>query len=105
MIAYGISQENISRMEKLKLHNSGEEKDFTLRLRNPGWSTACEIRINGLRIKAESEQGYFYILRKWKNGDTVQLKFGITAQLVYANTYVEDDAGKVAVMRGPVVFA
>ena len=43
-------------------------------------------------------------MRKWKNGDTVQLKFEITAQLVYANTYVEDDAGKVAVMRGPVVF-
>lgn len=89
---------------KIEITYSGEEKDFTLRLRNPGWSTACEIRINGLRIKAESEQGYFYILRKWKNGDTVQLKFGITAQLVYANTYVEDDAGKVAVMRGPVVF-
>lgn len=56
----------ISHGWKIEITYSGEEKDFTLRLRNPGWSTACEIRINGLRIKAESEQGYFYILRKWK---------------------------------------
>ena len=60
--------------------------------------------MNGLPVEAEQEQGYFCISRKWKNGDTVQLKFEIAAQLVYANTCVEDDAGKVAVMRGPVVF-
>ena len=89
---------------KIEVSYTGEEKDFTLKLRNPGWSTGTEIRMNGQPVEAEQEQGYFSVSRKWKDGDKLQLKFGITAQLVYANTCVEDDAGKVAVMRGPVVF-
>ena len=89
---------------KIEVSYTGEEKDFTLKLRNPGWSTGTEIRMNGQPVEAEQEQGYFSVSRKWENGDKLQLKFGITAQLVYANTCVEDDAGKVAVMRGPVVF-
>ena len=89
---------------KIEVSYTGEEKDFTLKLRNPGWSTGTEIRMNGQPVEAEQEQGYFSVSRKWKDGDKLQLKFGISAQLVYANTCVEDDAGKVAVMRGPVVF-
>ena len=50
------------------------------------------------------ENGYAVILRKWKKGDTVQLDFPMDIRRVEARGEVEDDRGKAAIERGPIVY-
>ena len=68
-----------------------------LAVRIPGWCddfslTAAYEMING------------YAVMSPKDGEEIALRLDMTAKLVEANPYVADDAGKVAVMRGPVVY-
>ncbi len=50
------------------------------------------------------KNGYAVILRKWKKGDTVQLDFPMDIRRVEARGEVEDDRGKAAIERGPIVY-
>jgi uncharacterized protein len=47
---------------------------------------------------------YLPICRMWKAGDKVRLELNMTAQLLVADPRVEQDAGRVAVLRGPLVY-
>jgi DUF1680 family protein len=51
------------------------------------------------------EKGYFRIRRTWKPGDRITIQFDMEARLSTANPLVRDDIGKVAVERGPLVYA
>ena len=88
----------------IEIQYKGEEKQKTLKLRNPSWSKNTIVKVNGQIISTKMHNGYILLSEKWKDGDKVHLQFEITAELKYANTHVEDDAGKVAIMRGPVVY-
>jgi len=50
------------------------------------------------------DNGYFAIDRKWKKGDVVSIHFDMDVRTVVANEKVKDDAGRVAVERGPLVY-
>lgn len=82
----------------------GENLFCTLKLRNPGWSLNTRVYINMVEEQVQSENGYLIISRNWKEGDRVQLCFDLKAKMVYSNVRVQDNAGKTAIMRGPVVF-
>ncbi len=63
------------------------------------------ILVNGKAVKADSKDGYFTVKRTWKKGDKVELNFPMTVQMVVADERLKDDIGKVALERGPLVYA
>jgi len=52
----------------------------------------------------EPVKGYAVIDRAWQSGDKVTLKLPMPVRRVVANEQVEADRGRVALMRGPLVF-
>ena len=78
--------------------------DFALYLRIPGWSNSTQINVNGESILGENPGHYLAIRRRWSPGDTIDVKFNMTPQVIEANSRVVDDYGRVAVQRGPLVY-
>ena len=64
---------------------------------------AYAITVDGVQVAAESN-GYAIIQRKWKKGDVIELNFPMEMRRVVANDNAEDDRGKVALERGPIVY-
>jgi hypothetical protein len=62
------------------------------------------ISVNGQATKLELENGYVQISRPWQPGDTVTLDLPMPVRRVVAHEQVEADRGRVAIMRGPLVF-
>ena len=83
-----------------------EDKEFTLAIHIPAFVKDAKITVNGRAIDAEGyiRKGYLYISRKWGEADKVKLSFAMPARKIYANQEVRQDAGCVALMRGPVVY-
>ena len=77
---------------------------YALCLRIPGWAKTYSIKLNGESIDAAVEHGYARIERKFKDGDVIALSLPMQPRRVYANPHVRADIGKVAIMRGPVVY-
>jgi hypothetical protein len=99
---------------------------FTLKLRNPAWSQATAIAINGASFPAND--GYVSIMREWKHGDKVALTLDMRTEalrptpygtdilmnkVIWSEDYVvpnfdrEDPLAKrhIALRRGPVMLA
>ena len=94
---------------------------FTLCLRIPGWAKnqpvpsdlytftdqitdSLSVKINGINVSCKSEKGYLAIEREWKEGDIVNYDLPMVIRFVAANKNVKDDAGKIAIQRGPIVY-
>lgn len=73
-------------------------------LRIPGWCGRYAISVNGEKINAPVKDGYAYIERAWQAGDEISVVFEMPVTLMAAHPLVREDAGKVAVTRGPVVY-
>jgi DUF1680 family protein len=98
-----------------------EESQFTLHLRIPGWAAdqvtpgdlysfatpekdSILVEVNGQPINYTTEKGYALIDRKWKKGDVVTYSIPMSIRRVKASQQVADNAGKVALERGPMVY-
>ncbi|MGE4586247.1 MAG: glycoside hydrolase family 127 protein [Mangrovibacterium sp.] len=94
---------------------------FTLCLRIPGWvenrpvpgdlyhyentgEEQVSLRVNGDPVEVVNENGYAVLTREWEPGDVVEYLLPMAIRKVKANGLVEDDKGKVAIERGPVVY-
>ena len=75
-----------------------------LALRIPGWCKSYTLLFNGNQVSVAIENGYAVLRRTWLRGDTLLLTFDMPATVMEANPAVREDAGKVAVMRGPLVY-
>lgn len=84
--------------------NIKEEADFEFALRIPEWCRNYEIKVNEEKMNFSIIDGYAYINRKWKDADKINILFKMPVEIVRANINVREDMGKVAVMRGPVVY-
>jgi len=62
------------------------------------------IRINGERTPYKIESGYAVLQRKWKKGDKITMNLLMPVRQVKANAHLQEDAGKVAVQRGPLMY-
>jgi DUF1680 family protein len=51
-----------------------------------------------------SDNGYMRFRGKWKKGDWVECEFTMPAQRVVSNERVRGNVGRVAIMRGPIVY-
>ena len=77
--------------------------DFTLALRIPGWCRSYEISgVEGMRT--QPGDGYLYIGGDWDREHVISLNFPMEIRVMEANSRVREDIGKVALMRGPVVY-
>lgn len=75
---------------------------FGLKLRIPAWCKSGSIQINDEPGKIETKPGQFVdIERNWKTGDTISLNLHMEWRLVKGR---QRQAGRVAVMRGPLLF-
>ncbi len=82
----------------------GAPARFALRLRVPGWCDGARLRCNGEPVAAPTERGYLRLDREWRDGDEVALELAMPVQRVYAHPEVQDDQGRVALQRGPLVY-
>ena len=85
----------------------------TLALRLPSWAggdaAADAVTVHtgqgsSNAISRRVEQGYLYLSGPWKQGDRIDIDFDMPVRVVAANPLVSQDAGKVAVTRGPIVY-
>lgn len=95
---------------------------FKIHLRIPGWARTAPVptdlysfvdgaepygavEVNGKRINdARLHNGYVVIDRNWQAGDEIAIALPMEVRRVQAHENVEDDRGKLAFMRGPIVF-
>ncbi|MGP4062089.1 glycoside hydrolase family 127 protein [Halobacillus sp. H74] len=79
---------------------------LTLALRIPGWAVTAEVKVNGEIIDFQPimKNGYAFLSRTWKQGDTVKLNLDMPIQRVRAHPAVRHSFGKVALQRGPLVY-
>lgn len=70
----------------------------------PGWCHDWRVGVNGVAVEATVDKGYLALARTWAAGDVVALELAMPVMLVEANPWVADDAGRVAITRGPVVY-
>ncbi len=75
-----------------------------IRFRLPGWRTKADLRLNGEPLSLTEVDGYAVIVRHWQAGDQVDLDFGIAPRRVHADPRIPDNAGYVAIQRGPLIY-
>lgn len=83
------------------------EGEFGLALRVPAWCQdgSARIEVNGETFHGEAVSGdYARIRRPWRPGDRVRLTLPMTVRPVESHPYVAENAGRVALMRGPLLY-
>jgi DUF1680 family protein len=80
-------------------------REFTLHVRLPQWATNPTIRVNGAALSPQVSKGYASIRRQWKSGDTVDLSLPMEVQRLAAHPKVLQAQGKIALRRGPLIYA
>lgn len=77
---------------------------MTIALRIPGW---CEdvysVRYQN-KLYRKSENGYVYITADFHANDKIEIEFGMECTKMYCNDHVPFNAGRIALMRGPLVY-
>jgi DUF1680 family protein len=97
-------------------------RTFTIKARIPGWArneavpsdlyrfadgidSAVTLAVNGEKLPVTDDHGYATIARTWKAGDVITIALPMQVRRVVANERVEADRGRVALQRGPIVYA
>jgi hypothetical protein len=112
----------------------GVARQFAIKVRIPGWArdqpvpsdlyrftegpSAAEVaagmsppvlpaivKVNGEPVPLTLDKGYVTLARRWRAGDTIELHLPMPVRRVVAHESVEADRGRVALQRGPLMFA
>ncbi|MFO7370701.1 MAG: glycoside hydrolase family 127 protein [Bacteroidales bacterium] len=101
--------------------NPAQNASFTIRIRIPGWSQnqavpgnlyayadnndeKVVLLVNGNEVKTELKKGYAEISREWNKGDKIELVMPMAVRKVVTSNKVPENAGKVAIEYGPLVY-
>jgi uncharacterized protein len=102
--------------------NPDQSAALTVNVRIPGWarnqpiatdlyrfadnsSAVPVLKVDGKVVPVKLDKGYVAITRTWKKGDVVELSLPMPVRRLVANNLVVADRGRVAIERGPVVYA
>jgi hypothetical protein len=86
--------------------NPERNQQFNIHYRIPGWCNNYSFKVNGQIISSvPQDNGYLIINRLWTEGDIVDIDFDMPVVLMEANPYVKSNVGKVAIQRGPIIYA
>ncbi|MGQ9592171.1 MAG: glycoside hydrolase family 127 protein [Planctomycetota bacterium] len=88
---------------RISVEPEGAE-EFALCLRIPGWCEGASLAVNGRRLALEPDRGFVTLRRSWARGDAVDLELPMPVRRVESHPKVEEDAGKRAYERGPIVY-
>jgi hypothetical protein len=97
-------------------------RQFTVNVRIPGWARnepvptdlyrfldanaeAAAITVNGRPVEMKLDKGYVAIARIWRAGDVIDLTLPMPVRRVVAHANVEATRDRVALQRGPIVYA
>ena len=99
--------------------NKGSGK-FAVKLRIPSWLKVSPTNnnlyryaddalvptcsVNGSSVTVNGMADYITLSRNWKKGDVIELVMPMEVRRIVANDNAEDDRGKVALERGPIVY-
>jgi len=95
---------------------------FAIKVRIPGWAgnepvpsdlyrfadtvtDPVTLKINDRDVALTLDKGYATIDRVWKAGDEIALTLPMPVRRIVAHDSVEADRGRVALQRGPIVYA
>jgi hypothetical protein len=95
---------------------------FTVQVRIPGWARnevtpedlysfadaarePVSLKVNGRAAPVKVERGFVALARGWKAGDVIELNLPMPVRRVRAHANVTADRGRVALERGPLVYA
>jgi DUF1680 family protein len=79
-------------------------KSLDLKLRIPSWCPSFGASVNGQSQRPQTQNGYLTVSRKWAVGDRVELNLAMPVMQVEAHPEVKDDAGRLSIQRGPVIY-
>ncbi|WP_172249860.1 glycoside hydrolase family 127 protein [Saccharibacillus deserti] len=82
-----------------------QTSEFTLRLRLPGWCRSYRLFVRGEETAAVPSGGYLELRRIWRPGDQIRLVLDMPVEVVRARPEAEDNLGRIALRRGPIVYA
>jgi uncharacterized protein len=95
---------------------------FAVRLRIPTWvgdrfvpgklyqyvdklpPAAVELRVNGEPVDVDVANGFAIVEREWRDGDAIELLLPMPVRANGCLERVEDNRGRIAVTRGPLVY-
>jgi uncharacterized protein len=94
---------------------------FSLLVRIPGWTQniaipsdlysfqnssdkKVTIKINGNPVDYTMENGYAVLSRTWKKNDVLEVNLPMEVRKVIAGEKLKEDAGKIALQRGPIMY-
>jgi uncharacterized protein len=97
-------------------------REFTIKVRIPGWARnepvpsdlyrfldpstePVVLKVNSTPAALTLDKGYATLSRRWQRGDVIDLTLPMPVRRVIANDRVEADRNRVALQRGPIVFA
>jgi len=81
-----------------------EPVEFELRVRVPAWAEDVEGTVDGETVASSAEDGYVAVDREWAAGDRFELSFSQPVETLSAHPKVRENAGRVALRRGPLVY-
>jgi len=101
--------------------NPEHSAEFAIYVRIPGWAKnqpvpsdlyrylnksdkKVALKVNGKSIALDMEKGFARVSRTWKKGDVIELNLPMPIRRVVSNEKVEANAGRVALVRGPIVY-
>jgi hypothetical protein len=102
--------------------NPDQTAALTVKVRIPGWARnqpvasdlyryadkpagAPSLKVNGRTVPLEIDKGYATLTRTWRAGDVIDVSLPMQVRRVIANQQVTADRGRVALERGPLVYA
>jgi DUF1680 family protein len=106
---------------RIRLEPESEIK-FAVHVRIPGWAVdqpvpsdlyhfidsivdeAPTLTVNGETFPVNTDKGYVPIQRTWKKGDKIELNLPMPVRRVESHPEVKENTGKIALVRGPVVY-
>jgi len=72
--------------------------------RIPYWCENYSFRVNGNLADVTKKKGYAYISLSPQKINTIDIVFDMKVQLIEASPNIQEDSGRVALQRGPVIY-
>jgi uncharacterized protein len=82
------------------------KSESTVAVRIPGWCSGAAVSINGQKVDGPGfiKNGYMQLTRSWEKGDIIELDMPMPVKRVQSHPELRENAGRVAIMRGPLVY-
>ena len=87
---------------RLDFSRPDRPESFEIKFRIPSWSETTRVRVNQESLSAPKPGTYLNLRREWKNGDTIDLEFDMSAHYWAGD---REDYGLASIYRGPLLLA